>query len=103
KLVGAGETGGVWARPAGQGKLQGVGYAGDPGVESNTINSDPQAGVTIAFSSQPSNGILRVSLTMPNGSASMILAINKVGGKYVGYAIGTDQQSSLYNICLIEQ
>lgn len=93
----------VWAHSDGGGNLVGGGYAGDAGIESNTPDGDPQSGVQISLSSQPSDGLLRVNLTMPNGSASMVLAVNKVNGKYVAYGIGTDQQSSLYNICLIQQ
>lgn len=102
-LVKAGKCQCVWAQSDGTGNMLGGGYAGDAGIETNTHDGDPQSGVAITLSSQPSNGLLRVNLTMPNGSASLVLAVNKVAGKYLAFGIGTDQQGGLYNIYLMEQ
>ena len=75
----------------------------DAGTYSNIDAGTESGGVTVSFSSQPSNGV--VSGTIDDGTThTTTFLINQIGGKYQIYGISTDTSNTTpYNLMLMQR
>jgi hypothetical protein len=75
----------------------------DAGTYSNVDTNTTTGGVTVTFTSQPSNG--EILGTIGDGSThNTTFLINQIGGKYLIFGISTDgSNTSPYNLMLIEK
>lgn len=88
----------IWAQPNGSGGLVGGEY--------DDIDADIEGavGASIAFTSQPSPGIVLGTITDNGGTADIVFMINKINGKYFIYGVSAGTViGEGYNFIIIER
>ncbi len=97
--IGIADSRANWARPNGTGGLTGGDY-----VDIETNAEDASSTATILFTSQPSPGVVRGTLTDGAGTSDIVFMVNRIDGRYFLFGVAVDTNDGLaYNFVAIEQ
>jgi hypothetical protein len=81
-----GETRGLYLQPH-SGPMMLGGMYDEAGLETNTPDPDPEKHAYISIDTQPSPGIFRATLHTEGDDHNIILVVNKVKGKFIGFGL----------------
>jgi hypothetical protein len=98
-----GRTECIWMQPDPNGGLHGGAFQSDGGIETNTIDSDPNHGVHLTLVGQPGPGMLRIDVVSHDGQDQVAMMVAKVNGKYVGFALGGNANQGAFNVLLMQK